>query len=139
MLITIEKNNYVESMSEREEIVQMIVDAFIAKMHTIENNYETARWYGLEYCEKDNGLYVSKGDGGTSKIHSCKAAKGAIRVSAREMQIAFDCLHRGGYYYYEAYYVSTSGTTYKQCWWWKKPSFLNLIPSKCPTFNWFIG
>lgn len=138
MLITIEKNNYVESTSERENVVQAIVDAFIAKMNFIERNYESAIAYGLEYRDNDNGLYVCKAKDGRYFITTNDKLSTAIRVSAREMQIAFDCLHRAGYYYYESYWV-INGIKRKQCWWWKKPSFLNLTPSKCPTFNWFIG
>lgn len=135
MTIVLEKNDYTKPASAREEAVQMIVDAFIQKINDMEDNWEYAEQQCLKYYEReDNGIYVYSSISGKPLI-STRNGKGHIKVTNEEMDIAFDCLKRGGYYCYGTYNLTYGLHTY---WWCKKPSFLGHKPLSNPKFSPFI-
>lgn len=136
MTIVLEKNDYIEPSFAREEVVQLIVDAFLYKMKEMESKWEYAEQKCLNYYEReDNGIYVYHSINGNPLI-STMSGKGHIRVTNDEMDIAFECLKQGGYYCYGTYNSTFGLHTY---WWCKKPSFFGKKPMSNPKFSPFIN
>lgn len=135
MTIVLEKNDYVEPSFAREEVVQLIVDAFIQKMKDMEVDWRYAEQQCLCYDRDDNGVYVYHSINGKPLI-STMSGKGHIRVTNDEMDIAYECLKRGGYYYYSQYNITRG--EYKD-WWYKKPSFFGKTPIENAKFSPFIN
>lgn len=136
MNVVVKVNDYVEPAYVREVVVQMIVDAFLDNIGAMEREWKYAEQEGLRYDAEDNGIYVYKSRNGDRTLISTMEKEDHIRVTKAEMNIAFQCLHQGGYYCYGEYNMTHN---IHQWWWSKRPSFFGRTPIEKPTFTLFIG